>query len=228
MAFILILSTPVLAVEAKTELWVVKCSDNGDIYLKNTENGRELVQAFRIDEFGNQIFIDLIEYANTLNRATLLPQQSVLVEDLSEASAESAYSYIYEEQNSYIGISVNGTKVTPDVVGPATISYGTSATYSASFGGSISLNMDMIAAVVNGASVSWSYSASSSQNFGMTFNVASGRIGYIQFKAYWNVSTGRLFEMPLYGPGNIYDAWGQCPKVLSNGFADGIYELIYK
>ena len=119
----------------------------------------------------------------------------------------------------------NGTrqKVTPDVKGPATISYGqsvgVSSSISANFG--IEINTRIFNAVAVKAGVSYSSSRQSNTNFGVTFSIPSGRIGAVYFTPYLIVGNAVYVDKNRKG----YNVTAKYPKS-AGSFADGLYEVI--
>ena len=220
-------------------IWEVITNADGNTYLENTQTHEIMAKAFKLDTSGNPVILDLTEYAQFLNQSTpILPatQEQSITQKQPEATDGSVqavitYAYTFEESESYLGIGT-AKKVTPDVKGPATISYGQSVTITDSFGGDLSITGSIKKAIEIGASFGWEHSFASDTTFGLEYDIPSGKTGYVQFKPYYNVSLGILNEKIFYDlhlmHDNYYDAWGQCPVETSTGFADGVYELIIK
>ncbi len=243
-ALLLNLSVFANAQASDTRIWIDRTDENGSIYLENTQNGEKMLEAFCIDAFGNTIELDLLEYINELNNAVII--------DTAETSTGSdsftalainnpiiitphttaEYEYVYTQTSSYVGVG-NAEKVTPDVVGPATVSYGNTITVSESFGGGLNLTVNLKKKISAGASFNWNISLSTNTSFGVSYNVPAGKTGYIQFKPRLDVTKGHLYEKfyfngALQSTTDMGECWGACPKKLSSGFADGTYELILK
>ena len=227
-------STAHAAQNSTTDLWVVKCDTSGNIYLENTQTHEMMTKAFKLDSSGNQIDVDLAEYARNLNKLSVLPSNpQTSIEDVRDIGAigEPYCVYKYAEGSHWKELG-KPLKVTPEVRGAATISYGESTTVSNSFGGGISIDINVSRSIKNGASFTWVWSASTSSSFSTTYAIPSGKIGYVQFRPYLNVTQGTLNQKTYLSPSNIlaketnYYVWGRSPVKLANGFADGIYELI--
>jgi len=229
----------------KQSYWKVMTNNQGEIYLYNTVTGEKMVQAYRIDENNNIVYLDLEALAGHLN-AMEYAKRLNLVEDIplpkSPASQKDndvvpQYTTLlpwreYRETRSYTKLGTP-EKVTPDYVGPYTITHATSITVTESFGGSVSISGAVKDAIKAGASFTWSRSAQSSTTIGGNTTVPEGKIGYVQFTPYLNVSEGDVYYCVASSTGKItkiYEgtAWGSCPKKLSNGMADGIYQLILR
>lgn len=222
--------------------WEVRSNADGDIYLKNTQTGEKMIDAYGYDDSGCLQKVDLTEYAQELNQTcfvqeedAFINQRELLSSQITDGNISSnsatwpAKSYSYKESRSYKGIG-SAQKCTPDVVGPGTLSHGQSFSISNSFGADLSLSSAAKNAIKAGVSFSWSITLDTASNFGMGYQVPWGKTGYVQFRPYYNVSKGTLSITYLYG-GQItgverYSAWGQCPMKTATGFADGKYELI--
>lgn len=123
-------------------------------------------------------------------------------------------------------------KITSDVEGPGTLSYGASVNISESYSVGISPSSSIKSVIQSGASFSWIHSTSSNSVFGITYSVPSGKIGYVKFTPYFNETRGDLTEKS-YQAGTlvdtkVYTADGTSPIELSTGFADGLYQLILR
>lgn len=135
---------------------------------------------------------------------------------------------IYPNPNTVYVSSVNtqnGTrqKVTPDVKGPASISYGqsvgVSSSISVNFG--VDINNRIFQAVAVKAGVSYSSSRQSNTSFGTTFSIPSGRIGAVYFTPYLIVGNAIYVNSSRNGH-NVTAKYSKAAGV----FADGLYEVI--
>ena len=121
---------------------------------------------------------------------------------------------------------VNGTrkKVSPDVAGPANITYGESITTTGSITGGLSgsIQARIIKAIEIKLNVSVSYSSSSSANFAISFPVPSGKIGAVYFTPYLSQSNVNYYDVN----GNCINVSATLPVITSAGFTDGLYELV--
>ena len=235
------LSSPAFAVEnfppnqnSQRENWIVASAEDGSIYLENEATGEIIVSAFKIDENGIEQPVDLVEYANELNNISIIPTIDYLNKQTDIMPRKgTAVAYSYTEKTSYKGIGT-GIKVTPDIVGPATITYGESVSVSEQFGGGITISTEIKKAITAEANFTWNVELSSSANFTVSKDIVAGRTGYVEFRPYLNVTKGTLTKKVIHVPEGFvvsstdYDAWGQCPIMLSSGFADGIYDVRYK
>lgn len=218
---------------------IVKSDQSSHVYLKNTETGQSLVRAIRLDQTGKPIDIDLYTYAKQLNKQVLKQKQRLFnkknieeKQSLHSSKVKPALTFIYYDFEEVRHWSELGTpiKVTPSVVGPASLSYGNSETASQSFNINISASADVTDKIRAGAGFTWNTSASTNTSFGVTFNISSGRTGYVQFRPYQNVTYGTVNELyyqygDLISKKNLGDAVGTSPIKLQNGFADGVFEL---
>ncbi len=211
MVFSIGISTTANAVEnPNTDLWVIKTDSDGNTFLENTKTHEEMLKAFRLDASGNQIEIDLIEYAKTLNETTLIPtntQEQLIVNDqLNNANNFQRtyvfipfHTYSYTETRNY-RTTGSPIKCTADMVGPCDITYGESETVSESFSVSITLSGEK-SAIQAGASFGWEHSVQTMSSFSVAYNVPAGKIGYIQFKPYYSVSRkfdGYILDIPIH------------------------------
>ncbi|TRY24147.1 hypothetical protein FOI68_18080 [Brevibacillus sp. LEMMJ03] len=104
------------------------------------------------------------------------------------------------------------------------ISKAVTATVSASFSTSATIEQDAIAA---GASFTWQYQLTDQSTY--QFNLNQGDSGYIGFKPRFNRSSGVLKKYSNWDGylGISKNAWGLSPKKTSNGEADGYYVFVY-
>lgn len=238
-AVFLSLTSSAFATEESTTqdgVWIVVTEDDGSIHLENSSTGEVVIYAFKIDEHGNEHSVDLVEYANELNSLPVVPDSPNVTPYVESQEVvpykRSLTRYNYKETHSYQGIGT-GLKVTPDVVGPATLTYGESFTISAGYGSDLTLTSEAKNAIAVNAGYSWNASLSSCSNFSIAKEIPAGRTGYIEFKPYYYVSEGILTATRVQIPSGFvlsstdYEAWGQCPMRLASGFADGIYSVRY-
>ena len=119
------------------------------------------------------------------------------------------------EGSPYLDYSQTRT-VTPSVKGPATISSGSSASFS--YSASVSLTAS------DRVSIGGTWSASSNSSFGISFNVPSGRIGYVVFTPkYKSITAERItyFDATIVNRTTINIK----QPVKAESFADRLYEL---
>lgn len=237
MVLLLVFSASSFASAKSSEEWKVKDQGNGAICLESMTTGEVIVEAFRFDDNGQTISVDLLEYARELN--TMQSVQETYAESFEIPNAADPHivpslvytSYSYEETSSarVIGGSV---KVTADVVGPASITYGEAIAISDSYSVGITLNATIEKAIQTGASFSWQHSLSTTTNFSVTYNVPSGKTGYVKFTPYFNRTRGTLTKtrrrVDAILDQETYVAEAKCPIKLSNGFPDGTYAIVLK
>lgn len=225
-------------VSSTGEDWTIQSDPSGFEYLLNIVTGEKIVRAFTYNEEGLLVEISLeecLQIKKSSPSVNAIPAVDAAVnsvdygtEDASTLRYETVM-YNYQETSTY---QANGTpvKVSADSKGPASISYFISQTISCSFGGNISLTTAYKNAISSGASFSWNNTLSSQVQNGYTYPVPSGRTGYIRFTPYMNVTTGNLYQIYISSYGteekNLGTVWGYSPKALSNGIADGLYELV--
>lgn len=233
----LLVITLILPIQAQAaehnnkEVWDVKRSVNS-IYLQNRITGEVIVDAFELDNTGRFVKIDLIAYADQLNTMPHVSNDTTFTDIVVEPpESRTSISYTYDEDYNYIGLG-SAIKVTSDVVGPATISYGESVSITQSFGGEISIQGTIKRAIQLGATFNWNTSVSSSAQFSVSYEIPSGRTGYIQFRPRYHVTEGTLTQYittdSVSSVNDTFNVWGQCPVKLASGFADGIYERVLR
>ena len=241
MALVILVSTTNLitlaAAPPENGTWEVALDEMGEIYLKNTNTGENMVAAYTINENGDIVYYDLTEYANHLNsmageyqqnRSTLKFPITGNEDTKIIAFADPAPTYTYAETRTYTGLAPT-EKVTPDYTGPCTITLVNSVTTTEGFGGSLSGNADVAKSIKLGASFTWNTSSASATSVSGTWSVPAGKKGYIQFTPYLNVSVGNVTM--YYWVGGVFktldmgENWGSSPKKVGN-FTDGNYEII--
>ncbi len=222
-----------------SEDWRVVTEEDGSVYLQNDATDEIIVYAFRIDENGNEQSVDLAEYAHQLNTLPRAPESSDVMDEQNDQQkaifrkpGTSTYVYSYKETKAYETLG-DGIKVTPDAVGPATITYGESVTVSEEFSVGISASATIKDAITSEVSFDWHAQLSSSSNFTVAKQVAAGRTGYVEFTPRLMVTEGTMTRKLVHIPGGVvssseFEAWGKSPIMLATGYADGIYDVKYK
>lgn len=225
-----------------TAVWAVKYNDDGDVYLEDEASGVQIAAAFRFDEQGNQIPVDLIEYKKVLEEEYKdNKQESYVNNELPDPTGQSAgvapcglvTTYRFVQVGSPVEVYGASIKVSPSAVGPAEISYGTSVTISDSISCNFGTNSTIRTAISVGATVAWNTSVSTSAQYTMTYSVPAGKTGYIKFTpSFWKVK-GTMYQQRIQTEtgditivGEDPNVEAQTPKKLSNGFADGVYALV--
>lgn len=230
---ILSMSFTAYAASNDKDLWIIKKDNEKNVYLLNTSTGEKIVEAARIDEFGNITKVDLVDYANILNNIPIIESEQVSSEQVSlnqEISPLYAVStwYTYNELSAYQSYG-SAVKCTADVVGPATISYGNVVTSTEAWAFSGTLTAEAKKVIKGNVSFSYNSSSSTAANFGITFTVPSGKTGYVKFTPVFDVSYGKLitdtyYDGTLAGSTSAYVTY-KSPTKLDTGFTDGIYAL---
>lgn len=218
---------------APQDYWYATADQNGAIVLHNDATGETITDAFRFTETGERVPVDLQLYASELNESIEINSTMEKIMVFSSDTVlrgPSTYVYTFEESSTEkkLGTAI---KVTSDIEGPATVTYGESATITDSFGGNISINEKIEDAIEVGASFTWNKSLASSAQFSVAYDVPVGRTGYIKFTPYYNISSGTIVRR-LYSPSLVktdrFPGWGKSPIKLATGFADGVYALVKK
>lgn len=228
------------------EAWILNNDDADNIYIENCRTGEKIIEAWKYDDLGRQVNIDLCDYVNELNQGQ--DEQVERAEDiynrtnemsipvLSHASPQSLVMPVeitnYTEESNSV---VNGSpiKITADVKGKATISYGNMTTVSESFTVSGTTTTEAIKNKIRlGAGFTWNKSATSNSSFGITYTVPAGKTGYITFTPKYNKTVG-TYRVRFYLENRLltddsYSVTAKSPISLSNGFADGTYALVVK
>ena len=198
---------PVYAEETE----IIHTQDNGITYLEDS-NG---YLHYYYDSSGNPISVEEA-------RSCLTSSEPITY--FGNTTQGAVYNYAsYYTQNQ---ISGTRTKVTADVAGPASITYGVSVTTTATWSYSFQVGFkNVIINTINvNATVSYSSSASSASSFGITYSVPSGKIGAVYFTPYIMNTYVRTWDADgVYRMANI-----RYPKRLSTSFNDGLYELVLK
>ena len=145
--------SPIVLSSSESGIWVVRTNVDGSKYLENTRTGEKIIEVYGYNKYGRLQKVNLVEYAKELNQTYIQQEQGILLSkstpssllisdgQTSKSSGISlpTQSYSYKQTQSYKGIG-SAQKCTPDVVGPASLSYGQSFSVTNSFGASISLN----------------------------------------------------------------------------------------
>lgn len=115
-------------------------------------------------------------------------------------------------------------RVTPQFVGPATITSGKSHTFTASYSGGITFTSAVIDSI--SATINLTKSAASNASFSVEYVVPAGKIGYVMFTPRKRTTVGTLEEFASYGY-KTYKITVVDPVKIS-AYADGLYQLITK
>ena len=158
----------------------------------------------------------------------LLHEQEQIIHDESivdtyQTARATEYNFKVTNQATALWAS-DQKRVTPMVVGPATISSGESHTFTASYSGGITFTpavLDSISATIN-----LTKSASSNSSFTVTYTIAAGKTGYVVFTPKKRTTVGTLEEFSSYGY-KTYKITVVDPVKIS-AYADGLYQLIEK
>ena len=204
-------------------------SANENIEIGNNYEGKEIVAVLHLEgityylnqaelnNLKNGLYDEYIE-RKMLNSAI----ESVNIIKDTNASIRNTGSWssitVKSRGSSYLNYSKT-ERVTPYSAGPCSISYGESKSFS------YSCNLSLTA--TERLDIGGTWSASSNKSFGTTYNVASGKIGYVKFTPmYRNITATRYnyFDGTLLNTENL--TIKQPVKI--GAFADGLYELAYK
>lgn len=209
----------------------LETSSSGEQYLLNETTGEKTIAAYAYNENGELVKISLSECKR-------IKESSVPIDNGIESRANpvntvlpQAITYRYVETSAYVGNGIP-VKVSADMRGPGRITTIQATTVSCGFGGDISLTGTIKKVIELGASFTWNVSLSTEASNSYEFDpIPAGEIGYVQFIPYYNVSIGDLYQghsessLPDTYKGEV---WGQSPKKLASGLADGLYELVIK
>ena len=216
-----------------TAVQPMEATSTGENFFYRKATGETVIKAYSYNESGELIALTLEEYLQIQNSVPSVPGDSEWQPyNIRGASTVSnTWYYDYRETDAYVALG-DSYAVTADVKGPATIQHTQSATIQHSFGGSVTLDGATKLLIQTGASFDWHTSLSSGVSNSYTFEVPSGKIGYVQFTPYLNYTEGEIYLVTVL-PGymdemHIGDAWGACPIEIPGGFANGIFELILR
>lgn len=211
----------------------LETSSAGEQYLLNETTGEKTIAAYAYNEDGELVKISLSDCKRIKESSPALPSDNVPTSQAKAADLilPNAITYRYVEKSSYVE-SGTPIKVSADMRGPGKITTIQATTVSCSFGGDISLTGTIKKKIELGASFAWNASLSTEASNSYEFDpIPAGEIGYVQFIPYYNVSIGDLYQgnsessLPDTYKGEV---WGQSPKKLASGLADGLYELVIK
>ena len=211
--------------------WMLGESNSGKAYAYNPATGEKVIKAWGYNEDGELVELDWVEYLQIKNSAdSTSPEQDVSTNTQSVPyTADIATAYEYRETMTYMQHGPSH-KVTIDIVGPSKIEYVSSVEVSNSFGGEINLTGTIKNMIQLGASFDWHETLSSSTSVGATFVVDPGETAYVRFTPYLDVTVGDLYYITVaaghYNESNLGEVWGKSPRMLPNGFADGLLELV--
>ena len=211
--------------------WVV-AEEDGAVILRNTLTGEKLLRALEIVN-GHAREVDLLDYVQELNDMPVLPS----VQSDRHLQARDIAVFRYEETAAYVA---RGTplKLSADFMGPFSFSGPPvpAGTVTRSFGGSFSLTAPIRSAMMDSTAFSWQDSLESADSFGDfpdTLQVAPGKICYIQFTPYLNVTEGKVYQQTTNATTGTSThfvcqgtVWGASPKLLDGQFANGRFELM--
>lgn len=200
-------------------------------YLKDNETGEKTYKAYEVNSSGELVEISLEECKRIKdNIVNDISFKNNTISPIKPMTPDTYEKYRYEGETVCEDIVGSTRKVTPDVKGPAKISYGVSKTINHSFSIGIS---SLISAIKSEASFTWNKSASTNKSFGTSFNVPSKEVGYVAFSPYMNKTGGEYYIDTYTGGGVLLSteyggyAYGYSPKTVGD-WADGLYELKLK
>lgn len=213
--------------------WAANSISPWDEPVINPETGEKVVLSFAYNDEGELVPLTREEYINSLDMIPEVNAEQSLMESQEMAEDPDLPDYRYEyRQTSAYQVSGAPQKVSADLSGPGCITHVETVTVSEIFGGNVSANATIKAAIRLGASFSWSWSATRHSSNAYSCFVASGKTGYIQFTPYYNKTIGGLYQIQVStinpNPPEYYlgQVWGLSPKKTSTGELDGRYDLI--
>ena len=222
------------------EVWTVENVDGYEAVVNNL-TGEKLLESWTYDDKGNKVKLDPYVYADQLNMAEEIKEEDLAIANNTSiapiTSAEtpkirSSLCY-YELITDYTNVTLgDATKVTPTAKGPCQIYYGESVSFSYSNSFSIGVNADIIDTYEISTGFEWSYSCSTGSEFGITYNIDSGKSGYVEFRPFYYHARGTLIYHGYVSQTNYHYTTNygygilRCPKMLATGFCDGIYSLV--
>lgn len=225
--------------------WTKKIDEKGKPYYLNKNTNESIVQAFKYDENGEfvEVLLDdafpMIKESFDASKEVQKAEESNKIEEEKKVDdvSISAYPYtsiVWSYAETYSSTNMGaGKKVSPDVLGPTVINYGTSTSVTESFSLSVTTGADVKNAIKAGASFGWTKSASSNASFGAGFSVDAGKIGAVYFAPYYNYTRGTLTKKTYTSTGGLQSVntyYNQSAKspVKVGSFADGLYYLVIK
>ncbi len=225
------------------ELMMKVDKETGKEYIEIASNGGKIYEAFQYDQEGNLVPIELREYIQIVNDGKKVKEK--IKDSKNEATVELSSDKNPPTQTSPLTYTVsrfikkgsgrttgNAVKVTADVQGPGSVSYGLSASISNSFSLATGVSYDITEKIKANAGFTWVNSTSNNTVFGVTYNIPDGKKGYVQFTPYLNMVYGDSY-MDTYNTAGILisskscgTSYGYSPINLSNGYADGLFALV--
>ena len=117
-------------------------------------------------------------------------------------------------------------KVTPDSKGPCNLSYGDSVTTNFSISGSLgaSVQSKIFKKVKAEVNVTVAWNSSSSSQFSSSYDIPQGKVGAVYFSPYLTRAIVKYYDNDC----KMTQVEAKFPNTLSNGFTDGLYELVIK
>lgn len=221
--------------------WSLLEDEELGLVIINDITGDIITQAGRFDENGNFVLIDIRDYYIELTTTPTVDEilydeyyfSSCEYEDIIDPFITTRTRYELGGNRGVGRVNGNAVRVTPFVVGPATITTGQSTTISESFGGSASVSADVMNLFRAEVGSNWNRSLQTSTSFGITFNpIPAGRRGHVeftpiltshsatQFRVTYNALTGNVISRQ-----NLGNVWGRYPRQ-AGGFADGIFRQV--
>lgn len=217
--------TPIQAVPELS----LETTSTGEQYLLNETTGEKIIKAYTYNKDGTLFEIPLTEYQRIINSTPKIPSSnSNDISFKSESELLRALTYRYDETSSYVALGTP-LKVSSELKGPGEVSISHSSTVSCSFGGDVSVSSTIKKKIQAAASFSWNVSLATEVSDTYTFPVPAGKIGYIQFTPYFDVTVGDLYQG--HSESSLADrflgeVWGKSPQKIDTGFANGLFELV--
>jgi len=215
-------------------LMVPTILENTGLIIANDTTSEIIAEAWYYDEDGNEVEVDLIEYAEMMNESYQInaedealqimidlglyriPHESVTTRGVG---AGISYRFFSITNTSPLG---NSSRMTPHFVGPATITVSSSITSSRTFTAGISVaGQNQITSTVN-----FTAHSSATSAVGGTWSVPRNSTGAVWFQPRFNRAEGTL-ERRSNGQvmSTRHNVFVRSPRRLNSGHADGIWSL---
>lgn len=187
-----------------------------------------------IDENGEEVLVSDDGYKHHFFMADGTPISArEYLELMNENNNEENYVSLASDTASPNSVVITGKRkitkdyerVTPNYKGPVTITYLESRTFTDSFSYNISgtVKTKFIAEVSATLGLAWTKSVASTTSVSATYNVPSGKTGYIRFAPIYIRVSAVYYDTRL----NATYFTGETPEVLGNGFVNGYYDLAF-
>ncbi|MGL4741779.1 MAG: hypothetical protein ACRC41_13375 [Sarcina sp.] len=223
-------------------MWKLNVDDDGKQYLKF--NNKEIREAWRYDEQGNLMSVDMEEYLNIINNSFNTGDLALSFDELKlgvfkdkeinvikESKEPSNYRYVQTNSRSIYGepikitASIDGSEAGAEFIDE-------NHTYiSARYGGKALGNIRVKNAIALGVDFEWNNVVKSNNNAGKRCEIRAHTIGHLEFIPKLTYTKGSIYR-DIYNAANIKirteelgEVEGVTPNKLKSGFADGVFVL---